>query len=187
MAELGKVLIVDIESTCWEQGKQPKDQSSEIIEIGLSLVDTKDLKIIFTDSWLIQPTESQISGFCTTLTGITPNMPGAGYRTFYDSLMYLRNNYNSKKVAWGSWGNYDRKMFQNQCSSRGESYPFSDTHINVKNLFALGRGLEREVGMAEALKYEGMDLIGNHHRAGDDSLNIARLYISLLRDLRRGN
>lgn len=37
---LDKVLVIDLEATCWEN-EPPKGQKSEIIEIGVALVDVK--------------------------------------------------------------------------------------------------------------------------------------------------
>jgi inhibitor of KinA sporulation pathway (predicted exonuclease) len=39
---LDVILVVDVESTCWE-GSPPPDESSEIIEIGLCTADLKTL------------------------------------------------------------------------------------------------------------------------------------------------
>ncbi|MEC8569588.1 MAG: DNA polymerase III, partial [Planctomycetota bacterium] len=41
---LDQILVIDIESTCWEGGFSPPGQVSEIIEIGLCLVDVASLE-----------------------------------------------------------------------------------------------------------------------------------------------
>jgi inhibitor of KinA sporulation pathway (predicted exonuclease) len=67
-----------------------------------------------------------------------------------------------------------------QCADFDVPYPFSNRHINVKNLFAVIHGLEKEVGMANALELRGIVLEGTHHRGGDDAWNTAKLLAELL-------
>ena len=68
---LDMILVIDVESTCWE-GSPPPGQSSEIIEIGLCPVDLKTLTRLEKRSILIKPIQSEISDFCTELTTLTP-------------------------------------------------------------------------------------------------------------------
>lgn len=62
----------------------------------------------------------------------------------------------------------------------GVAYPFGPGHINVKSLFAVVHGLEKEVGMHEALTILGLPLEGIHHRGGDDAWNISNILGHLL-------
>ena len=64
---LNVILVVDVESTCWE-GTPPPGQASVIIEIGLCPVDLKTLTRIEKRSLLVKPVQSELSGFCTELT-----------------------------------------------------------------------------------------------------------------------
>lgn len=57
------ILVVDVESTCW-QGEPPPGQKSEIIEVGLCPVDVASLTRIEKRSILIKPAQSEISTFC---------------------------------------------------------------------------------------------------------------------------
>ena len=70
---LDVVLVVDLESTCWD-GPPPPGQTSEIIEIGLCTVDLKALTRTEKRSLLVKPVRSNVSEFCTKLTTITPDM-----------------------------------------------------------------------------------------------------------------
>ena len=45
----------------------------------------------------------------------------------------------------------------------------------MKNLFAIAKGWNKEVGMDKALEYLGIDLEGTHHRGIDDARNIAKI------------
>jgi len=43
--DLSKIVIVDIECTCWEKDKQPLNMQQEIIEFGICTLDLKTLKM----------------------------------------------------------------------------------------------------------------------------------------------
>lgn len=171
-----EVIVVDIESTCWES-HPPPSQRSEIIEIGICAFDLKKREPSNKCSILIKPTMSKVSEFCTQLTSITPDMVGDGIG-FLEACAILEDAYTTQERLWLSWGNYDKRMFTEQCQIMGLPYPFSEKHCNLKNRFAKYEG--KRMGMASALKQRGLDLIGTHHRGDDDAWNIARLLGSLI-------
>lgn len=70
---LDKIIIIDVESTCWE-GANPVGMESDIIEIGVCLLDIQTGEITDNRGILIKPERSTISSFCTALTTITPEM-----------------------------------------------------------------------------------------------------------------
>lgn len=168
------LLIVDVEATCWENNRVPPGEQSEIIEIGVCRLDIETQAISDARGILIQPARSKVSAFCTQLTSITPEMVAQGV-SFAEACALLETDYAAKGQVWASWGNYDRRMFETQCASFGVAYPFSDQHLNLKDLHARVTGLHRQVGMAAALRAAGLELHGTHHRGGDDALNIARI------------
>jgi inhibitor of KinA sporulation pathway (predicted exonuclease) len=171
------ILAVDVESTCW-LGKPPSGEQSEIIEIGVCIVSLPDGTRSQKGSLLIKPTRSKVSEFCTELTSITPKMLADGM-SFAEACAYLREEYASQERAWLSWGNYDRGMFEQQCTSFGVDYPFAACHINLKALFGQKTGIGKR-GMRRALDYAKILLEGAHHRGGDDAWNIAALLGFLL-------
>ena len=71
--KLDQILVVDVESSCWE-GSPPEGEESEIIEIGICVVDTRQLQRISKHSILVRPEKSTVSDFCTELTTLTPGM-----------------------------------------------------------------------------------------------------------------
>jgi inhibitor of KinA sporulation pathway (predicted exonuclease) len=173
--KLDSILVVDIESTCWE-GKAPENMTSDIIEIGICLLDVQSGNISENQGIIVKPERSTISSFCTELTSITPEMVQAQGITFKEALKILRENYLSGSRAWASFGAYDLKQFQSQCADLQLGYPFGPSHINVKTLFALKRKLGHETGMAGALSLLGIELEGTHHRGVDDAKNIAKIF-----------
>ncbi len=180
--KLDRLLVVDVEATCWE-GNPPPGEESEIIEIGLCVLDVATAERLERRSVLVRPERSTVSPFCTQLTTLTQAQVDAGVG-FAEVCASLRRDYDAGDRAWASYGDYDRNQFSRQCTSRGIPYPFGPTHLNVKSLFALMHALPREVGMAEALRQAGLPLEGVEHRGVDDAWNIAALLAGLLRRAR---
>lgn len=176
--ERDTVVIVDVESTCWKNNIAPEGQRSEIIEIGICTLELVNRKIDKKGSIFVTPTESSISPFCTELTTITPEMITQRGIPFADACQILRDDYASKNRLWISWGNYDRRMFMEQCDRRKIDYPFTERHCNLKGLFANIYG--NRLGMKAALDKIKLDLQGTHHRGDDDAYNIARILAYLL-------
>ena len=179
---LDVILVVDVESTCWD-GSPPPGQSSEIIEIGLCPVDMQSLTRLEKRSILVRPAQSEISGFCTDLTTLTPELfTHAGSLT--DAVRILKNEYQSKDRLWASWGDYDRRQFERVCAEQGVSYPFGPSHLNVKSLFAAATGSTQEMGLDGAYKHLGLTMEGTHHRGDDDAWNIAGILCRMLTAMR---
>lgn len=180
--QLDKILVIDVESTCWLDGPPP-GQESEIIEIGLCLLDVTSGKRELKRSILVRPENSNVSSFCTELTTLTQAHVSDGV-SFAQACAILKNEYASDQRVWASYGDYDRRQFARQSKARGVPYPFGPSHINVKNLFALSRALPREVNLLQALKLQGWELEGTYHRGDDDAWNIARILGALLCQVR---
>jgi inhibitor of KinA sporulation pathway (predicted exonuclease) len=175
--DLSKILVIDLEATCWD-GKPPVGQANEIIEIGACLLNTKT-GAREKHGVLVKPEHSEISEFCTKLTTITPEMIEEEGVAFGAGIKFLQD-FKPGKITWASWGDYDRRQLERECKSKGIKYPFGVTHLNVKNLFALHHKLPREIGMDAALSQLGTPLTGTHHRGIDDAYNIAGILAGLL-------
>lgn len=174
MRKLDKVVIVDIEATCWN-GAPPEGMKNDIIEIGVCLLDNLTHEVTQQNGIIVTPERSDVSEFCTELTTITPEFVSENGIPFSQACKQLSKQYETKDRPWASYGAYDEKQFRNQCLETGVTYPFSPLHINVKTLFALKKKLTREVGMAEALEMLNLPLDGTHHRGIDDAGNIAKI------------
>lgn len=182
--KLDQVLVVDLESTCWA-GDPPSGEESEIIEIGLCVLDVPTGRRLDNPSILICPECSHVSDYCHDLTTLTQEEVEAGV-TLAEACRALREEFDARSRPWASWGDYDRKQLRRECRAKGVKYPFGDRHINVKTLFALVRRLDREVELDKALNMLGFPLEGTHHRGGDDAWNIARILAWLLEAARAG-
>jgi inhibitor of KinA sporulation pathway (predicted exonuclease) len=175
---LDLVIVVDVESTCWE-GEAPPGQESEIIEIGICPLEVATGRRLEKRSILVRPQRSQVSPFCTQLTTLTPEHVARGV-TFAEACSTLRKQYQTRERLWASFGDYDRNQFDRQCKSLGVPYPFGPGHLNVKSLFALVHKLPREIGTTEAVALLGRAFEGTHHRGDDDAWNIAGILADLL-------
>ena len=177
-----QLIVVDVEATCWPNNRIPPGAQSEIIEVGVCLLDLSSLQISKSQSILVRPVRSKVSAFCTDLTTLTQSQVDDG-RTFDEACRILRDQYGSQSRAWGSWGNYDLKLFESQCRSFGVPYPFTQTHLNIKQMFGKRFNRGKLVGMSAALDILKLPLEGTHHRGGDDAYNIARIMAYMLDEL----
>ncbi|MBO1336465.1 3'-5' exonuclease [Streptomyces sp. VRA16 Mangrove soil] len=169
--------VVDVEATCWE-GQPPPGAVSEIIEVGLTVVDLAAGVRVARRRIMVRPVRSRVGDFCTELTGITRAEADAGV-DFAEACRTLREEYAARTRPWASWGDYDRKQFERQCQGAVGRCPFGRTHINAKAVFTGSHGLRKRPGMAQALRIAGLPLEGRHHRGEDDAWNIAALVLHL--------
>lgn len=178
MESFGRFLnVVDVEATCWD-GRPPPGQVSEIIEIGLCVVDVESRQRVAKHRILVRPVRSAVSAFCTELTGLTQAEVEGGVE-FREACALLEREHRSRSRAWASWGDYDRKQFERQCSGGRVSYPFGSRHTNAKQAFTDYFGLNRKLGMSAALDHAGLPLEGRHHSGVDDAWNIAALILRI--------
>ncbi|MFJ5264866.1 exonuclease domain-containing protein [Streptomyces sp. NPDC088387] len=173
----GLVNVVDVEATCWS-GSPPPGEVSEIIEIGLAVIDVRAGERVARHRVLVRPVRSSVSGFCTELTGLTPHEVDQGV-TFAEACRLLAAEHRAGARPWVSWGDYDRHQFTRQCRATRTPYPFGRHHTNAKAVFTEAYGLRKRPGMARALEIAGLPLEGHHHRGVDDAWNIAALVLRL--------
>ncbi|MFF4243653.1 exonuclease domain-containing protein [Streptomyces sp. NPDC001822] len=169
--------VVDVEATCWS-GDQPPGSVSEIIEIGLTVVDLATAERLTRHQILVRPARSTVSQFCTELTGLTQSEVDEGV-SFAAACRLLAAGHHAGSRPWASWGDYDRNQFTRQCQATGTPYPFGRHHTNAKAAFTEAYGLRKRPGMARALEIAGRRLEGRHHRGADDAWNIAALVLHL--------
>ena len=100
--KLDKIIVVDIESTCWE-GAIPAGQESEIIEIGVCTLDIASGRRLEKESILVKPERSKVSPFCTQLTTLTQAQVDQGI-AFPEACSILKKKYLSQQRVWASYG-----------------------------------------------------------------------------------
>ncbi len=182
--DLGHALVIDIESTCWPYPhRAPPGEISEIIEIGLCLVDLKKIERVEKERIIVRPMRSKVSSFCTELTTLTQSEVNRGI-LLVDALDVLRNKYHCDQRLMVSWGDYDRNHFRRNCDAYRLENPFGPTHLNVKTLFSIAHDCDAELELDDAMQREGLEMEGRHHRGVDDAWNTALLYCRLMQRLR---
>lgn len=176
-----KILVIDVESSCWEGGRPPSGQISEVIEVGGAVLE-QDPQSSWevTDSFgiLIQPERSTVSQYCEELTGITQKALEDCGNTLEDAMEMVEG---IGSTVWGSWGDYDYNMLRDECKSKYIKYRLPYAHLNIKALasawFVVGT-----MGMKRMLGHLGMVHEGRHHRGEDDAKNIARILRKILNE-----
>lgn len=171
-------IIFDLEATCWKH--QHELMVQEIIEIGAYKVDpTGD--IIDEFDQLIRPVvHTSLSPFCQELTGIEQSQVNSAetfdvvFQQFYNWIAPFE--YNSLLLSWGS---KDHKLIRQQCRKDNIDLGWMK-YGDLKSAYQQMMGLPRAVGLARALKNEGIQFEGEMHNALDDSYNLSLLFVKHL-------
>lgn len=180
MSKHKSILVIDVEATCWDDGRVDNHPSrrNEIIEIGIAEIGLKSKKIERTESIIVKPNTSTISPFCTKLTTLTPEFVEEKGVSYWAALDILDNKYKAYQQIFASWGDYDRKAFERNCAWCETSYPFGNMHLNVKALFLAKYGYTG--GQQKCGNDLGIKMEGTAHRGIDDAVNIAKILLKLL-------
>ena len=183
-----KIVVVDLEATCWDEDTpegiaEKGDQLSEIIEIGVCSYQVQTGSIVDKQSILVRPENSRISDYCTKLTGHTWEGLRKHGISYEGAVNRLRKNFGPKHRVIACWGNYDWYMVSQQCLREEVPFPFGRSYINVKELHALTRKLDKAVGLEEALDMERLGFVGSPHHGDDDAFNVARILRGIMGEL----
>lgn len=178
-----RLLVVDFEATCWEDNRNPpKGEVSEIIQAGWCFLSLDTLEVSEPETCFCGPQRSQVSAFCTQLTGITPaSLEGAP--SFEVLAERLRASGKNRRVPWASWGQGDRVRLERECASWQCRFPLRAQHTDIKHLSGLARPLpfpRKDLNLAAALHAWGLEFQGCPHDAGADAVNAARILSLIL-------
>ncbi|XP_039544017.1 3'-5' exoribonuclease 1 isoform X2 [Pimephales promelas] len=183
------ICVVDFEATC-EENNSP-DYQHEIIEFPIVLIDTRKLEIVDSFQEYVKPVVNpKLSEFCVKLTGISQKMVDDA-NTFNQVLQRavswlqekeLGTKYKYTFLTDGSWDM--GKFLRTQCKLSQIRFPqFARKWINIRksygNFYKVARTQTKLICMLENL---GMQYDGRPHSGLDDSRNIARIAIHMLKD-----
>jgi inhibitor of KinA sporulation pathway (predicted exonuclease) len=170
-----KLLVVDLEATCWER-RVHRAEDMETIEIGALLVElaAPDAPPREFQAFVRPRERPELSAFCRELTGIRQADVDAalGFERVFPSFLEWIGALEG--VRFGSWGRYDRRQFETDCARHGLAYPFGDEHLNLKHWWSAKRGC-KPCGLSQAVVKSGLEFAGQHHRGLDDARNIWRV------------
>ncbi len=169
-----KILVVDFECSCW-LGRPPEGMRQEIIEMGLCVVDASTKRVTHRENILVKPANSDISRFCTELTGLTrEKLNGESAVTFRDAHKRVKEVSALHRTSiMASWGSEDRNYMEKDCEFHGMEYPFPVEGMNVQKAFKKALGLSGETTVSKAVELLGLQFEGKKHCAGDDAYNTA--------------
>ena len=175
------VNVIDVEATCYERNEFPAGETRDIIEVGLCMVDLNKLSIVNTLSIAVVPTRSQVSPFCTELTGWTMAKLKRQGVSFAEACSRLTAKYGAQNrlLVTDSFG--DVELIRQQCRELGLPCPLGPDHLNVATWFQLASGDRKNIGLDAMLARFGLEFEGERHRGWCDARNIARLLIELVK------
>lgn len=173
-----------MEATCWED-KQYQEEQSELLEFGLVEIDLESYFITKQFSKLIIPRRTNISAYCTKLTGITQELVAGQGVKLEDAITEISQLVPSSGVVWGGWG-HDRDFWVKACKDANVQDPLAQAeYFNLQLLYSFLRGRTEATSLHKALAEEGLEFVnGTQHRALPDAYNTARVILSLLSRIR---
>jgi len=174
--------VIDLEATCWEKKdlQGTIDPDSEIIEIGITTIDTVHKSMTGSKSIYVKNDLTDISEYCTNLTGISQSLLNSRGKTLEEAYDELRKDYKSEHELWSSWGFFDLLKLQEEADKLKLKFPFKHSfYLPAKALFH-ARYSKKRYSLINAGKKAGLPFIGAQHRASVDSWNTARLVMHCL-------
>lgn len=176
-----RAVVIDLEATCWnDQSRDFQKRNSEIIEIGVCELDFKSRQISKARSLLVVPTNFKISSFCEKLTSLSQELVEAQGTSLQEAIHILNTEYDLEHSILASYGGYDKNKIKSECAAKRIPVSFSETHLNVSHMASLKFGVNKKLGLSEALKRANLSFEGHHHRGVDDAVMIAKLLSFIL-------
>ncbi|MCZ2100538.1 MAG: exonuclease domain-containing protein [Chitinophagales bacterium] len=174
-------IIFDLEATCW-LGRPPKGVN-EIIEIGVVKVnDYAEIESTFIR--FVKPTINPVlSDFCKSLTSITQQQVDRA--KLYPSVIEEFQdwiNIDQEKYTLISWGKYDKDQLRSDCELHQIDPEWVNHHYNLKPAYSKLKSFKTELGLKKAVRLEGFEFTGIHHRAISDAENLAKIFIKYFKE-----
>ncbi len=174
-------IIFDLEASCW-LGRPPQGMN-EIIEIGAVKVNDYN-EVVSTFSRFVKPTINPIlSDFCKRLTSISQENVDKS-RTFPSIIQEFMDwvGVNEEDYFLISWGKYDKQQLKQDCELHKLDVDWVENHFNLKPAYRSLKNLKDEPGLKKAVKLEGFEFTGIHHRAISDAENTAKIFIKYFKE-----
>eukprot|EP00747_Dinoflagellata_sp_TGD_P107522 gnl/TRDRNA2_/TRDRNA2_170153_c2_seq1.p1 gnl/TRDRNA2_/TRDRNA2_170153_c2~~gnl/TRDRNA2_/TRDRNA2_170153_c2_seq1.p1 ORF type:complete len:239 (+),score=27.22 gnl/TRDRNA2_/TRDRNA2_170153_c2_seq1:96-719(+) len=164
----------------------------EIIEFPILMVNAATLETEATFHYYVKPqVHPVLSAFCTELTGITQRQVDGGLslaetlqrvdKWLVANSLGVAPSDNSRSFVVCTCGDWDLKHLLKECAKKGISEPWwARSFCNVKMAYEVVFGT-RKIGMAGMLTQLQLELDGHHHSGIDDSRNIAKVVVQLVR------
>lgn len=175
-----ELLVIDLEATCWDTPEEQAANTSEIIEVGVCVLNTLTGEITRPAGMIIKPRQSKISPYCEKLTTITQAMVDDGM-SFERAMKILKIEYGSRRRMMAAYGNYDQTMLTRQCNNYLIDPPFGPTYLNISALATLKLKSNKRLGLSAAMAGFGLTFEGTQHRGVDDAVQAARVLWEIIK------
>ncbi|XP_062868087.1 3'-5' exoribonuclease 1 [Trichomycterus rosablanca] len=183
------ICVVDFEATCEENN--PRNYVHEIIEFPMVLIDTRSMEITDSFQEYVQPEVNPLlSDFCVKLTGITQKIVDEAdtfSRVLRRAVAWLQEKELGTKYKYtlltdGSWDM--SKFLYTQCRLSRLRFPqFARSWINIRKTYGNYYKVDRtQTRLNCMLENMGLQYEGRPHCGLDDSRNIARVAVHMLKD-----
>lgn len=172
-------IIFDLEATCWSGNTLGRSQ--EIIEIGAVRVSMMGEYEGSFQSFVKPLQHPMLSAYCQELTGIEQvdvNKAPLFEEVIDDFLYWI--GFENRHTVLCSWGAKDIDLLRSDCALFELDSEWIQPHIDVKAQYHRIRNLKRKQGLYKTIDREGFEFDGNHHRALDDAVNTAKLFVKYL-------
>jgi inhibitor of KinA sporulation pathway (predicted exonuclease) len=169
-----EVIVIDLESTCWSTKDEQRLYYSEIIEVGVCRLNVLTGEVTDARSITVKPMFSEVSPFCTQLTGHTQEGVDQGI-SLMKAIEILHTDYSLKNRMWASYGNYDRHKIVDECERKNIECPLPVTHINISALATLKLKANKRLGLGVACTRFGLKFEGRQHSGMGDAVMAARV------------
>ncbi|RKN74129.1 3'-5' exonuclease [Paenibacillus ginsengarvi] len=170
-------IIYDLEFTVTRSNRQ----SARIIEIGAVKASEDEDGVRITDRFqtCVRPGgKSGLSKETTEFTGIRPE-DISGAPDFRDAAEQLVSWIGEDEYYLCSWGPDDKYQLLRHCRDSGFRTDWIRNHNDLQQQFSRQNATEtfRQIGLKHALELTELSFEGSQHRALDDALNTAALFI----------
>ncbi|XP_049859598.1 ERI1 exoribonuclease 2-like [Schistocerca gregaria] len=192
------VIVIDFESTCWDNENKFKYQP-EVIEFPAVLLNTKSGAIEDEFQQYVMPTENpKLSRFCRTFTGIKQEQVDAGVPlatclllfsrwikkiTEEKSLIFHKKDSIHKSCTFVTWSDWDLSTcLDNECRRKNLLKPeilnqWIDLRATYKAFYK-----RQPKGLNGAMSEVGLQFKGRQHSGISDARNTAALVHHLVKD-----
>lgn len=165
-----KVVVFDLELTCWDTPCPPDGEVPEVIQIGWCLLDAATGERSGRQSLIVKPSRSRVSTYCTALTGITPQDARRGV-PLRDACIRM-TKMGLRQYACAGYGD-DLECLLKEAAINGAEIPFSRDYIDISLLVKLAARTYKGVSLEAACGALGVEMDGELHRADWDAWNAA--------------
>lgn len=176
-----RVLALDLELTCWENGVVPEGQRREIVEFGIVEADLKQMQVTRRASVLVR-TRSEVSDYFVELTGITREEIARDGHPLPEVLRTIAKDFGVSNKSIITWGN-DFAAIARDCAFHGVDNPFrAETFLNIGQMVSIMAGEDRRIGLYETMR--DFDVLGGgdrsrRHRGVDDAFATMHMFLDL--------